>query len=195
MKNTFKVIALVLVLGLLQVACHDEPVAPDGNGSTDTIPAYDTLPDIDTVPNIDTIPDIDTFPPYVAVPLADYLPGTWVIDGTVVADLGYWDNYGYHDEWQFDYSYNYNGHDSLVFTDSTVYISAFGGSVGNYVILDSNRIQIQIPLYQEHYNTYDPYQLIHQLDRNRMLIKGYWTDHPFDYYLECFEYWYLFVRQ
>lgn len=170
----------VLFAAMLVAGCQDEPaITSEPVDSTYTPPADDTIP------------------AYTPISLAEYLPGTWVIDGTVVADLGYWDNYGYHDEWQFEYGYNYHGNDSLVFTDSTVYNSAYGGATGPYVILDSNRIQFQLPIYLEFYEVADtPWQNIYQLNENQMLIKGYFTNHNFNF-RECewYNLWYLFVRQ
>ena len=135
-----------------------------------------------------------TFEP---IPLSEYLPGTWVIDGTVLA----WYPYGEEHpdgNWWFDYGYNYSYNDSLVFTDSTVYTTVMGGSWGPYIILDSNTIQMQLPLYQVWYMyEFSSRSIIYQLDENRMLIHGYLPNQSFLGYLEqsLDDFTYLFVRQ
>ena len=170
----------VLFAAMLVAGCQDEPaVTNEPVDSTYTPPAGDTIP------------------AYTPISLAEYLPGTWVIDGTVLASFVESDEYP-EGHWYYEYGYDYEYNDSLVFTDSTVYTTVMGGSIGPYVILDSNTIQMQLPLYQEWWMyEFSERSIIYQLDSNRMLIHGYLPNHSFLGYIQesLDAFTYLFTRQ
>ena len=140
---------------------------------------------------------ITTAQDYEPIPLERYLPGTWVIDGTVLARFAESEDYP-EGHWCYEYGYDYNYNDSLIFTDSTVYTTVMGGSTGPYVILDSNTIQMQLPLYQEWwFYEFSERSIIYQLDENRMLIHGYLPNESFLGYIQDSpdNFTYLFIRQ
>lgn len=178
----------MLFAAMLVAGCQDEPaVTNEPVDSTYTPPVDSTY----------TPPADDTVTAYIPIPLAEYLPGTWVIDGTVLASFVESDEYP-EGHWYYEYGYDYEYNDSLVFTDSTVYTTVMGGSIGPYVILDSNTIQMQLPLYQEWWMyEFSERSIIYQLDSNRMLIHGYLPNHSFLGYIQesLDAFTYLFTRQ
>ena len=131
---------------------------------------------------------------YTPLPLEQYLPGTWVLDGTVLAShyYGYW-------ELEYDSTNFYDYNDTLIFTDTTVYTSVMGGSIGPYIILDTNTIQMQLPLYQEWWMyEFSQRSIIFQLDENRMLIHGYLPNSSFFAFIyqeDLDDFTFLFIRQ
>ena len=130
---------------------------------------------------------------YTPISLEQYLPGTWFIEAGVLA--WYTQPNGC---WVFDYDNYYPYNDTLIFTDTTVYTSVKGGSIGPYVILDSNIIQIKCPLYQEWWMyQFSQRSIIYQLDENMMLIHGYLPNESpiFPYQEDLDDFTYLFVRQ
>ena len=135
---------------------------------------------------------------YTPIPLDDYLLGTRILDTSMLA---YPDEANPNDINLFHmmYGLEYPYHESLFFSDSTVYISAYDTTCA-YTIMGSDEINIALydtllSRFEAEYGFRDfQYSKIYQLSYDCMVIKGYFPTHAF-HYLAVLGEAYVFHRQ